>query len=122
MTSPAVRLVLPTLEAAPVMFACVNAERERLRRWLPWVDKTLSEADSAAFLQFAIAQRAANADQIWLIEVDGEFAGVVDLHAICRVNNRAAIGYWLSARFEGQGVISAAVRLLLAERPLARRR
>lgn len=115
MTSRTVCLVLPTLAAAAQMFACVDAERERLRRWLPWVDKTQSEADSATFLQFAIDQRAANASQIWLIEVDGEFAGVIDLHAICRLNNRAAIGYWLSARFEGQGVISAAVRLLLAE-------
>ena len=115
MTFRTVSLRIPTLDDAAAVFACTDAERERLRRWLPWVDSTLTQADSAAFLQLTIDWRAKDGSQVWLIDVNGEFAGVIDLHGISRLNRSAYIGYWLSARFEGQGVMGEAVRLLLAE-------
>lgn len=47
---------------------------------------------------------------IW---VDGQIAGVTGAHTIHRLNRHAEIGYWLGQDFEGKGMMTASVGVLL---------
>lgn len=49
---------------------------------------------------------------VFAIEVDGAFAGAIDLHAIELGDHCAEIGYWVERSFRGQGVCTAAVKAL----------
>ena len=56
------------------------------------------------------------ADSFWfaIIQVDGQAAGMVDLHNISQEHHRCEIGYWLANQFQGQGIMTAAIRELEA--------
>ena len=42
-----------------------------------------------------------------------ELAGAVDLHQVRKPDNACGMGYWLGARFRGQGLMTGACRSLL---------
>lgn len=49
----------------------------------------------------------------WIIEVDGEPAGRIRLRVVSRPHKIGSVGYSITARHRGQGVMSAAVRLVI---------
>lgn len=51
---------------------------------------------------------------VFAIEVNGTFAGAIDLHAIELGDHCAEIGYWVEQSFRGQGVCTSAVKTLIA--------
>ncbi|HVT65182.1 MAG TPA: GNAT family protein [Mycobacteriales bacterium] len=86
-------------------FAVVDAERDRLREWLPWVDRTRSPADARRFFEAAERQDAAGEALHCVVEVDGRFAGVADLR-IVPIQRAGEVGYWLASAAVGKGVIT----------------
>ena len=50
---------------------------------------------------------------VFAIEVDGDFAGAIDLHSINLSDHAAEIGYWVEKSFRGAGLCTAATKLLL---------
>lgn len=100
-------------EQAEVIFAVVAANRDHLGRWLPWVSSTREPADTRAFLHQVAGNRARGQTAAYGIWAQEELAGLIGLHDIDSSNGSAQIGYWIAARFEGQGMITRAVRALL---------
>src|SRR3954466_13461514 len=98
---PGLELRLLEERHAPVVFARVNAERDHLRRWLPWVDATHSEDDTLAFIRASLEQFAGNAGFVAGIWSQEAFAGVIGTHKIDWLNRRVELGYWLGERFQG---------------------
>lgn len=103
-------LLKPVEQAhVPALFALAKANQDRLGPWLPWIDATGSEADTAAFVEAAVKQ---NAEQrgfhagIWL---EGALAGAVGMHPVDWANRGVSLGYWVGEEFEGKGLIRAAV-------------
>ena len=119
------RPVLPSFALAPgailrplrradagELFALVDAGRERLREWLPWLDFVREPRAMAAFIEDSEqAQRAGTAARM-AIEVHGRIAGVVSLEGVDVLHRRGMIGYWIDASHEGRGYVSTAVRRL----------
>jgi ribosomal-protein-serine acetyltransferase len=98
---------------APVVFARVASERDRLREWLPWVDATESEAEVASFIGKSLARFTANNGfdaGIWL---DGQYSGGIGVHYYDWVNRRTEVGYWLSQAAEGRGIMTACCRAVV---------
>ena len=83
---------------AAELFALTDANRDYLRRWLPWVDLVTSEDDSHSFLATVTAQREEGRGPTFGILCDGALAGVVGYLPIDRVNRVGEIGYWLAER------------------------
>ncbi|UTH74794.1 GNAT family N-acetyltransferase [Chromobacterium sp. IIBBL 290-4] len=109
-----VALRAPDLIDAPALFALIDQDRDHLRTWLPWVDKTLSIADSRQFLAGVLEGRRDGAPcRHWLIEADGELAGCIDLHALSGQHRHGSLGYWLASRCSGRGVMTQAVSQVL---------
>lgn len=97
-------------EDAEAVFSVIDANRERLRRWFPWVDPTISAANTREFIE---ASRASATDVeavgIW---VDGEYAGNMGMR-IDVLSNHGEIGYWIAEGFEGRGLVTKGCRALI---------
>lgn len=104
-----VRLRLPEESDAPELYRLIDSERERLARWMPWAQAE-TEADALEWTRRVRRQLGENNGLQTVIEVQGAIAGAVGLHEIAWMHRSTSIGYWLSARHEGRGIMTAAVR------------
>lgn len=98
---------------APALFALTDANREHLRRWLPWLDTVTSVTDSLNFIAVTQNQFALNNGFVTGIWYEGELAGVVGHNIIDWSNRLSLLGYWLGAGFEGKGVMTRSCRALV---------
>jgi ribosomal-protein-serine acetyltransferase len=98
---------------AAELFAVVEANREHLRRWLPWLDRTHSVADSRQFLADVKQQAENNHNLQAAILLDGRIVGVASYHRIDWQNRSTSIGYWLAANQEGHGLVTASCQVLV---------
>jgi len=103
------------VDHADACAALIEANRARLVRWMPWAAASRSAADVLGYVEAVDDYRARDAGDAFAILVHGAFAGAIDLHDLNRVNDVAAIGYWLGESFGGRGVMTRAVRAV-AER------
>jgi ribosomal-protein-serine acetyltransferase len=102
------RLEETTEADAGEAFAVVTDERERLREWLPWVDGTTELSIEREFLRGVERANAVGAGLSATIRCDGDFCGFAGLR-IKETRHTAEIGYWLSCRFEGRGLMLRSV-------------
>lgn len=102
-----VRILEP--EDAEEVFALVDADRERLRAWMPWVDGTTSPADTRAFIE---GDRASGGIDALGIYVDGSYVGGIGLRPDVQ-HGDAELGYWIGSAHEGRGLVTRACRALV---------
>jgi ribosomal-protein-serine acetyltransferase len=109
-------IVLRPLTAADAraLFRLIDADRDRLGRWLPWVEETRTERDSARFIADAAEERRRRRSLVLGLFVDGTLCGTVGLHYIEWFDRSAEIGYWIAATAEGRGYVSRACAALVA--------
>lgn len=101
------------LSDAEEMFAVVDANREHLRHWLPWLDRTRSVGDSRQFITDVMQQAEANHNIQTAILLDGRLVGVASYHRIDWQNRSTSLGYWLAAAHEGHGLVTASCQVLV---------
>lgn len=101
------------IEDTKDVFALVDSNREYLRRWLPWVDGTRSEADSRIFIEGTKKQFAEGDGFQVGIWYEGKLAGVCGFHKIDWKDRKTEIGYWLGEPFEGHGLMTQTCRALI---------
>lgn len=89
--------------------AAAAADRERLARWFVWAKDRPDPENVGTFIASLRERRANGAGEEFAIRVDGAFAGTVGLHSVFRMHDVGALGYWLSSRFGGRGVMTRAV-------------
>ncbi len=93
------------------LFALVDANREHLRPWLPWVDGTRSAADTRAFVKTALEQLVAGREYVCGIWHRGELAGTIGLDVDTQ-SRHGEIGYWVAGPLQGHGIITRSVQAL----------
>jgi acetyltransferase len=103
------KLVLPDLEYAEDIYKVIVEERLRLAKYLPWVLDMKSVQDEEQFLEYSIDKIHKEEMMMFIILVDENVAGMIDLHNINKSAKRAEVGYWLSENFEGYGIMTQAV-------------
>ena len=87
----------------------VHANRDHLRAWLPWVDRTVSPLQITEFI--GRVRRRDDAREGNGIYVDGKLMGSAGL-SWATEEMEGEIGYWLAAGAQGQGLITRAARAL----------
>lgn len=105
---PDAELRLLQTEHAGELFALCDANRERLARFLPWIDLTHSPEDTRSFIVSALQQFAAGDGFHAGIWCEGRLAGCIGLHKIDWLNHCVAIGYWIAEEFSGRGLVTRA--------------
>jgi ribosomal-protein-serine acetyltransferase len=109
-----------TVEDAPEAYTAVDAARDRLREWLPWVDATDSLDVQREFLVSIAATNAAGSGLHVTLRQDTEFAGLMGMRIDPR-HASAEVGYWIATGYVGRGLVTRSVAALigLAFGPLA---
>lgn len=92
-------------------FDLVDANREHLGAWMPWVPATVTVADTLAFLRFVRGEYGAGRQFHANLRYRGALAGAIGLR-IDRNNLTSEIGYWIAAGHEGRGIVTRATRAL----------
>jgi ribosomal-protein-serine acetyltransferase len=100
-------------EDAAELFLLVDANREHLRRWLPWVDSSITVEDSLAFIRRDAGNDLAGKGFSLAVEVRGRIVGVAGFNRIDAVDRKAEIGYWLSRDAQGRGTMTMCCRALV---------
>jgi ribosomal-protein-serine acetyltransferase len=95
------------------LFRLIDGDRERLGRWLPWVEDTRTERDSVRFIADAAEERRRRRSLVLGLFVEQMLCGTVGLHYLEWFDRSAEIGYWIASRAEGHGYVTRAARLLL---------
>ena len=92
--------------------ALIDANRERLARWMPWaIDEDLEA--TRAFIALTRKQ-VADDDGFQTAIVDGDvIAGMVGFHGVDWAHRSTSIGYWIGADHERRGLMTRAVRALV---------
>jgi RimJ/RimL family protein N-acetyltransferase len=97
-----------------MMFGYIDKDRERLRRFLPWVDATKSVQDTINFIK--MSHEKWNAGELFNYGVFNKerniFVGNIGLLAVKWEHECCEIGCWIAEEFEGKGFISDAVTAL----------
>ncbi|HKE22398.1 MAG TPA: GNAT family protein [Bryobacteraceae bacterium] len=115
------RQVAPGLEIrlfqpadAESVFALVEQNRDYLRAWLPWVDRTQSAEDVRQFItQMVTPQWLDDRGPQCGIWVEGAIQGSIGCHPIDWQNRGCSIGYWVTAQRQGEGIVTRAVATML---------
>ena len=106
------KLVLPDKKYAKDIYKVIVEERLRLAKYLPWVMDMKSVQDEEQFLEYSIEKIHKEEMMMFIILVDENVAGMIDLHNINRSSKRAEVGYWLSEKFEGYGIMTQSVDII----------
>jgi ribosomal-protein-serine acetyltransferase len=101
-----IQLKLLETSEAKALYTLADRNRERLRKWLPWVDQTRSPEDVRMFILRVLEQYHSNLGPQAGVWVDGVLCGTVGCHPIDWPNRNCSVGYWLDAAQEGKGVIT----------------
>ena len=90
---------------AEAVFAAVDANRDHLRRWLPWIDFCKGVEDERVFIRRAQDRVAAGGFDagIWH---QGRLVGGIGYNSIDPLNRRGEVGYWLAEAEQGKGVMT----------------
>jgi ribosomal-protein-serine acetyltransferase len=106
-------LLRPLDEAdATELHSLIEAERERLARWLRWAANQAFE-DTVTFIRETKAQAARNDGFQAAVVIGERIAGMIGFTGVDWENRSTAIGFWLAAQHEGKGVMTEAARALV---------
>lgn len=97
-------------EIRPI-FETINAEREYLGEWLPFVDYTLEMADTQNFIESLTVNETK--DFTFAIYYKEQFVGLVGLKDPDYDNSKVEIGYWISEKFQHLGIITLSCKTLI---------
>jgi ribosomal-protein-serine acetyltransferase len=95
------------------LFRLVDANRQHLREWLPWLDANTTPEHSRQFIQSTLRQQAGDQGFVCAIILRGRMVGLVGYHPIRWSNKSVELGYWLSRDAVGQGIMTRCCRVLV---------
>jgi ribosomal-protein-serine acetyltransferase len=99
---------------ADELHALIDANREHLGPWMPWVQSEHDPADVLPFIRSTRRQVADNDGlQTAIVDPSGRIVGVVGFHNVDWLHRKTSIGYWLAAGEQGRGTMTEAVRALV---------
>ena len=94
-------------------FGLVDKNREELRRWLPWVDSTLSADDTKKYIIECREKFEKKETADFGIVYENSLVGSGGFNKIDLVNEWAEIGYWLDGDHQGKGIMTEAVKAMI---------
>lgn len=95
------------------LFNLVDSNRQYLKNWLPWLDYTKTVQDSENFIQISTEKYNGNKGFELGIWYKDNLAGVIGIHDINWDKEKTAIGYWLAEKYQGNGIITNAVKFVI---------
>jgi ribosomal-protein-serine acetyltransferase len=88
-------------------------KNKHLRDWMQWYEVVKTLKDSINNIEGNIEDWEMKTDYHLGIFYHEQIVGMISLHGINYLANKAAIGYWLDKDYEGKGIITSSVRVLM---------
>jgi len=98
-------------EDAEDVFVLIDKNRNHLRKWLPFIDTTISPDNTHAFI--AQLHKSSCREIVFTICFNAQITGLIGFKDIDRANHRVEIGYWISKQNEGNGIVANACSVLI---------
>ena len=108
--SEEIRLRFLHQQHARELFRLTDANRTHLRQWLPWLDGTREEKDTATFISSMRKSFAESGVFVCGIWYEGKLCGVIGYNKIDWNNRTGTLGYWLAKSSEGKGIMTSCCR------------
>lgn len=108
-----IRLEVIAPHHAAGLLEVVNANREHLAQYLPWVGAMQTVDDFARYIQLCEQKTADKLEISFVIYRQDTLVGRIGLHHIQPANKSGAIGYWLAKTAEGSGIMINSCRKLI---------
>jgi ribosomal-protein-serine acetyltransferase len=96
-----------------VIFETIEANKDWLAKWLPFVRYTNELKDTSAFITSVIEKRDETGNEVYVIWYKGDFAGLISFLNTDKVNEKTELGYWLVEQFTGKGIITSCAQAML---------
>jgi ribosomal-protein-serine acetyltransferase len=104
--------LLDDIHAVPIL-NIIEANRNYLREWLPWVDNMQTIGDFKNYISKCKKQHNEGSDLGYVIIFNKTVVGRIGLHNIDQQNKIASIGYWLDENYTGQGIITKSCKAII---------
>ena len=101
-------LVIPNLSSAQEIFNLIDADRDHLRTWLPWVDSTTTAEDTRKNLSERIQKFNKKEQASFYGTLNGDFVASVGFSSL--KDGEGEIGYWLLSQYGGRGLMTTFVK------------
>lgn len=106
-------LSLLEIKDADKLFDLIDRNRDHISEWLKFPSITLKTDDSKTFIE-RTRIRYAKDEGYWLGIWDGnELVGSIGYLYIDQENKKTEIGYWLGKEYEGKGIITKSIKVLI---------
>ena len=103
-------LKIPLLRDAEAIFNIIDKDRNHLRIWLPWVDKTISIKDTEVNITERIEKFNKKEAASFYVVYENQWIGSTGFISLDNLNKQGEIGYWLRSDFEGKGLMTECVK------------
>lgn len=94
------------------IFRTIDSQREYLGKWLPFVEQTRQLADTENFVDSVMNAPEGRFEYVFVIKKGTEFVGLIGFKDTDKQNRKTEIGYWLSKKYQNQGIVTKAVEAL----------
>ena len=105
------RTLIP--ENAEEVFGAIDKNREYLREFLPWADDAKSPETTKNTIEKWQKSLEAGTEICMGIFLDREYIGNIGIHELKSQNHSAEIGYWLAEDYQGRGIVTDCVRVII---------
>lgn len=94
------------------IFKTIDSQRGYLGRWLPFVEFTKELSDTEKFVDSVVHASKNKFEYVFVIRKLKEFVGLIGFKDSDYSNKKTEIGYWLSEKFQKQGIITKSLEKL----------
>lgn len=94
------------------IFNIIDSQREYLGEWLPFVEITREIEDTEKFVGSVINAPDDRFEFVFTIRKQDEFVGLIGFKSTDKQNRKTEIGYWLSEKYQKQGIVTKSVKKL----------
>ncbi len=91
------------------IFEAIDSQREYLGKWLPFVDLTREISDTEKYVDSVVDAPEDRFEYVFTIRKQDKFIGLIGFKDTDRLNKKTEIGYWLSERYQKQGIVTRSV-------------
>lgn len=108
-----IRLEAVRLNMSEVIFEAIDQNREFLKKWLPFIEETRQVEQTEEFLRSIVSQQGKKRDEVFSIWYNQEFAGLIGFKDTDWINHKTELGYWLTEKMQGKGIVTACMQKLI---------
>lgn len=110
---PHLELALVQPSFARYYVELVKADFDYLDQWLVWPEHCQTEASFLQFISKSLHGYADGKSLTCAMIFDGDVVGNISFNSICKDVKSAEIGYWLSSKYQGKGIVTRSVTALI---------